>query len=147
MCTVNWGGFAQSLNFIYLYESHCKSCELLWVLYNVILFKSYIKDTVRAGIMGQISTLTLDCGVLENIAIKGRLVNLDLNFIFFLHCWYIFLHLTTVSYKKPKIFGLQILRVIWDSCVLEQIERFFWRIFNLLYLTIIFKKYVPIWDH
>jgi hypothetical protein len=85
--------------------------------------------------------------VLENIAIKGRLVNLDLNFIFFLHCLYIFLQYTTFLYKKPQIFGFQILRVIWDNCVFGRINRFWWRIFNLLYLTIIFKKYVSIWDH
>jgi hypothetical protein len=38
-CT-RWGEIAQSLNFKYLYKSHCKSNELLWVLYNVVPLKS-----------------------------------------------------------------------------------------------------------
>jgi hypothetical protein len=39
LCT-RWGEIAQSLNFKYLYKSHCKSCEPLWVLYNGISIKS-----------------------------------------------------------------------------------------------------------
>jgi hypothetical protein len=38
--TVNRGGISQSLNFKYLYKSHCKSCEMFWVLYNRISLKS-----------------------------------------------------------------------------------------------------------
>jgi hypothetical protein len=39
LCT-RWGEIAQSFNFKYLYKSHCKSYELLWVLYNMVLLKS-----------------------------------------------------------------------------------------------------------
>jgi hypothetical protein len=35
-----WGEIAQSLNFKYLYKGHCKSNELLWVLYTWVLIKS-----------------------------------------------------------------------------------------------------------
>ncbi len=69
------------------------------------------------------------------------------NFIFFLHCLYIFLQYTRFLCKKTQIFGFQILRVIWDNSVFGRIKRFWWRIFNLLYLPIIFKKYISIWDH
>ncbi len=40
VCTANRGGFAQSLNFKYLYKSHCKSCELLWLLRDILLYKT-----------------------------------------------------------------------------------------------------------
>ncbi len=36
----NRGEIAQSLHFEYLYKGHCKSCELLWVLYNMVFLKS-----------------------------------------------------------------------------------------------------------
>jgi hypothetical protein len=38
--TDNRGGFAQSLKFKYLYKSHCKPNELLWVLYSMVSLKS-----------------------------------------------------------------------------------------------------------
>ncbi len=38
LCT-RWGEIAQSLNFKYLHKSHCKSYELLWVLYNWVSLK------------------------------------------------------------------------------------------------------------
>jgi hypothetical protein len=57
--------------------------------------------------------------VLECIASKGGLVNLDLNFIFFSHSWYIFWHYTTFKCKKPQNFVFQILRVIWDKSVFK----------------------------
>jgi hypothetical protein len=38
--TVTRDVFTQSLKFKYLYKSHCKSCELFLVLYNMVLFKS-----------------------------------------------------------------------------------------------------------
>jgi hypothetical protein len=39
LCT-RWGEIAQSLNFKYLFKKHCKSNELLWVLYNMVPLKS-----------------------------------------------------------------------------------------------------------
>jgi hypothetical protein len=39
LCT-RWGEIAQSLNFKYLYNSHCDTGELLWVLYNRVSLKS-----------------------------------------------------------------------------------------------------------
>jgi hypothetical protein len=39
LCT-RWGEIAQGLKFKYLYKSHCKSCELLRVLYNMVSLKS-----------------------------------------------------------------------------------------------------------
>ncbi len=39
LCT-RWGEIVQSLNFKYLYKSHCKSCELLWVFQNRVSLKS-----------------------------------------------------------------------------------------------------------
>jgi hypothetical protein len=39
LCT-RWGEIAQTLNFKYLYKSHCKSYELLWVLYSRVFLKS-----------------------------------------------------------------------------------------------------------
>jgi hypothetical protein len=39
LCT-RWGEIAQSLNFKYLYKSHCKSNELLWVLCNMVSLRS-----------------------------------------------------------------------------------------------------------
>jgi hypothetical protein len=38
--TVNRSGFTQSLNFKYLYMSHCNSNELLWALHSMVSFKS-----------------------------------------------------------------------------------------------------------
>jgi hypothetical protein len=35
-----WGEIAQSLNFKYVYKSHCKSNELFWALYNMVSLKS-----------------------------------------------------------------------------------------------------------
>jgi hypothetical protein len=35
-----WGDFTQSLKFKFLYKSHCKSSELLWVSYFMMFLKS-----------------------------------------------------------------------------------------------------------
>jgi hypothetical protein len=35
-----WSEIAQSLKFKSHYKSGCKSCELLWTLYNIVPFKS-----------------------------------------------------------------------------------------------------------
>ncbi len=34
-----WSEITQSLKFNCFYKSHCKSCELLWVLYNMVTLK------------------------------------------------------------------------------------------------------------
>ncbi len=74
-------------------------------------------------------------------------VNLDLSFIFCSHCWYLFLQYSDFWCKKPQIFGFQILRVIWASCVSGQTKRIWWATLNLLYLMILFKLYIPILDN
>ncbi len=74
-------------------------------------------------------------------------VNLYLIFIFCSHCWYLFLQYSAFWCGKPQIFGFQILRVIWASCVSGRTKKIWWPTLYLLCLMILFKLYIPILDY
>ncbi len=85
----------------------------LWILTkkNILLQLPWTLDrnTVRAGIMGQISALTLDCGAMGFLSVlfqRRDWLILILNFIFFLHCWYIF-HTLPVYPKNLTFLSLR----------------------------------------
>jgi hypothetical protein len=94
--------------------------------------------------------LMLDCGAMgfSDVLLQKRdwLILIWTSFSSFIVDTYFF---NTLLFhpKNLKIFGFQILWVIWDNSVFGQIERFWWQIFYLLYLTTIFKKNLSIRNH
>jgi hypothetical protein len=86
-----------------------------------ICVKNY---TVRAGIMGQISTLTLVCGAMGFLSVllqrRDWLILIWTSFSSFIVGTYFFS--TLLFIQKTSNFGFQILRVIWDNIVFGRID-------------------------